>query len=153
MTTSTPDLQALGTRPRPASAHEHDLLTTAEASRRLGVFVDFMRAAALEKLLLGDGPFTVFAPTERAFLKLSVRERDALLADQARLSRVMRGHIIEGRVRLGMPDASTVATTIDGEALLLTATDGTHRVGTVRIVQASIPASNGIIHAIDSVLL
>lgn len=153
MPTSTPELHALGVRPRPASPHDHDILTTAEASRRLGVFVDFMRAAALEKFLLGDGPFTVFAPTERAFLKLSVRERDALLADRARLSRVMRGHIIDGSVQLPMPDASIAVRTIDGEALLLTATDGTYRVGTVRIVQASIPASNGIIHAIDSVLL
>lgn len=135
------------------SAHEHDILTTAEASRRLGVFVDFMRAAGLAGLLLGDGPFTVFAPTERAFLKLSVRERDALLADRGRLSRVMRGHVVAGRVILPMTDALHPLTTIDGDEITLTSQDGTSRVGTVRIVQSNIPASNGIIHAIDSVLL
>jgi uncharacterized surface protein with fasciclin (FAS1) repeats len=153
MTSSTLAAGALPEDVRHATAHEHDILTTAEGSRRLGVFVDFMRAAGLASFLLGEGPFTVFAPTERAFLKLSVRERDALLADPARLSRVMRGHVIAGRVLPPMSDAPSAITTIDGETLLLTSTDGTHRVGNTRIVQANIPASNGIIHAIDSILL
>jgi len=135
------------------TAHDHDILTTAEASRRLGVFVDFMRAAGLTPLLLGDGPYTVLAPTERAFLKLSVRERDALLADPRRLSRVMRGHVIAGKVLLPMSDESQPMTTIDGDSLVLTSQDGTSRIGNARIVQANIPASNGIIHAIDSILL
>jgi uncharacterized surface protein with fasciclin (FAS1) repeats len=133
-------------------AHDHDVLMTAEGSRRLGVFVDFMRAAGLAGLLRGDGPFTILAPTERAFLKLSLRERDALLADQPRLTRVMRGHVIAENVTPPRTGALHV-TTIDGNQLLLTSHDGTSRVGDVRIVQANIPASNGIIHAIDSVLL
>lgn len=138
---------------RVSSAHEHDILTTAEASRRLGVFVDYMRAAGLAGLLLDEGPFTVFAPTERAFLKLTLRERDALLADPLRLSRVMRGHVIAGRVLPPMTGEPHLMTTIDGESLSITSQDGTSRVGNARIVQSNIPASNGIIHAIDSVLL
>lgn len=135
------------------TAHDHDILTTAEASRRLGVFVDFMRSAGLTGLLLGDGPFTVFAPTERAFLKLSVRERDALLADPRRLTRVMRGHVMAGKVLLPTNEESPPMTTIDGDSIVLTTQDGASRVGNVRIVQSNIPASNGIIHAVDSVLL
>ena len=150
-----------GTRPedsqhvrRASSAHDHDILTTAEGSPRLGVFVDFMRAAGLATLLLGDGPFTVFAPTERAFLKLSLRERDALLADPRRLSRVMRGHVIAGHVRLPRGGASHPVSTLDGDSRTLTShEDGTSEIGRVRIVQSNIPASNGTIHAIDSVLL
>jgi uncharacterized surface protein with fasciclin (FAS1) repeats len=138
---------------RQVAAHEHDILTTAEGSPRLGVFVDFMRAAGLGRFLLGEGPFTVFAPTERAFLKLSIRQRDALLADPERLSRVMRGHVIAGRVLSPMSDGPSAITTIDGETLQLTSRDGTHRVERSRIVQTNIPASNGIIHAIDSILL
>lgn len=134
-------------------AHTHDILTTAEGSPRLGVFVDFMRAAGLARDLSGDGPFTVFAPTERAFMKLSLRERDALLADPHRLSRVMRGHVVAGTVLPPMTDGSCPMTTIDGDALVLSSQDGTSRIGTIRIVQANIPASNGLIHAIDSVLL
>ena len=136
-----------------SSAHDHDILMTAEGSPRLGVFVDFMRAAGLAHLLLGDGPFTVFAPTERAFLKLSLRERDALLADPRRLTRVMRGHVVAGKVFPPISDESQPLTTIDGDSLVLRTQEGTTYVGNVRVVQANIPASNGIIHAIDSVLL
>ena len=134
------------------TAHDHDILTTAEGSRRLGVFVDYMRSAGLAGLLLEPGPFTVFAPTERAFLKLSVRERDALLADPRRLSRVMRGHIVPGLVP-SVTDVSSRLTTLDGEKLVITAYAGAYRVGNSRIVQTNIPASNGVIHAIDSLLV
>lgn len=142
-----------GVRQAPAGPHDHDILTTAEGSRRLGVFVDFMRAAALANVLLGPGPFTVLAPTERAFLKLSVRERDALLADPRRLSRVMRGHILTGYVLPPMIGQSVTASTVDGDTRELTSTSGTPHVDNARIVQANIRASNGLIHAIDSLLL
>ena len=134
------------------TAHDHDILTTAEGSRRLGIFVDYMRAAGLAALLLEQGPFTVFAPTERAFLKISVKDRDALLADPRRLTRVMRGHITP-RLTPSITEASSPLTTIDGEKLAITSYAGSYRVGNARIVQANIPASNGIIHAIDSLLL
>ena len=134
------------------TAHDHDILTTAEGSRRLGIFVDYMRAAGLAGLLLEQGPFTVFAPTERAFMKLSVRDRDALLADPRRLTRVMRGHVVRGLLP-SITDGSGPLTTIDGEKLLITTYAGAIRVGNARIVQTNIPASNGIIHAIDSLLL
>ena len=134
------------------TAHDHDILTTAEGSRRLGVFVDYMRAAGLAALLLEQGPFTVLAPTERGFLKLSLRDRDALLADPRRLTRVMRGHIVHGLVP-SITDVSSALTTIDGEKLVISSYAGSYRVGNARIVQANIPASNGIIHAIDSLLL
>jgi uncharacterized surface protein with fasciclin (FAS1) repeats len=134
------------------TAHDHDILTTAEGSRRLGVFVDFARAAGLASLLLEQGPFTVFAPTERAFLKLTVGERDALLADSSRLSRVMRRHIVAGHVP-PITNTPVSVTSLDGDALELTSNAGTQLVGNARIVQANIPASNGTIHAIDSLLL
>lgn len=139
-------------RQRP-DAHTHDILTTAEGSARLGIFVDFMRAAGLARDLIGEGPFTVFAPTERAFRKLSLGERDALLADPRRLSRVMRGHVMAGTVLPPMTDGSLSMTTIDGNTLVLSSRDGTSHIANVRIVQANIPASNGVIHAIDSLLL
>jgi len=134
------------------TAHDHDILTTAEGSRRLGIFVDYMRAAGLAELLLEQGPFTVFGPTERAFLKLAVRDRDALLADPVRLARVMRGHVVAGLVP-SFSEAPDRLTTLNGEKLVITSYAGDYRVGNARIVQANIPASNGIIHAIDSLLL
>ena len=135
-----------------SDAHAHDILTTAEGSPRLGVFVDFVRAAGLARLLLDEGPFTVFAPTDRAFMKLSLRERDALLADPHRLSRTMRGHVVAGKVLPPMQEPVRIST-LDGDALAWSARGDTQYVGDVRVVQANIVAANGIIHAIDSVLL
>ena len=161
MTSSSAELRADEALPVPShaaatlerSAHDHDILTTAEGSYRLGVFVDYIRAADLSKLLLGAGPFTVFAPTNRAFAKMSLRDRDALLADRTRLGQVMRGHVLAGAVTT--PDAllQSSVVTLDGTTLLLTSTDGVFHVGNARLVQTNIPASNGIIHAIDSVLM
>lgn len=151
-TPSAANTEHLNGSHRAPSAHDHDILTAAEGIRRLGVFVDFMRAAGLTPVMLEEGPFTVFAPTDRAFLKLSVRERDALLADPRRLTRVMRGHICAGVVP-PITQAPCPVTTIDGDTLLLTCVQGTYRIGSVRIVQSNIPASNGTIHAIDSILL
>jgi len=150
---ANPEGTTLLVRQQPSSAHDHDILTTAEGSNRLGVFVDYMRAAGLSGLLTGKGPFTVFAPTDRAFSKLSLRARDALLADADRLGDVMRGHVVAGPVTVPTSSTPTPATTIDGKTLFLTSSDGAYHVGTSRLVQTSIPASNGTIHAIDSVLL
>ena len=140
-------------QPAQSNAHLHDILTTAEGSNRLGVFVDYMRAAGLSPLLMGDGPFTVFAPTDRAFAKMSLRERDALLADFPRLREVMRGHVVAARISPPTSSTETHALTVDGRTLVLTSNGGTYRVANTRLVQTSIPASNGIIHAIDSVLM
>lgn len=132
--------------------HDHDILTTAEGSNRLGVFVDFMRAAGLAELLLQDGPFTVLAPTDRAFSKLSIRERDALLADNSRLKAAMRGHVLLGRVQALPGSEPVLARTLDGRDLTISFVNGSYRVANARLVQTNIPASNGTIHAIESVL-
>lgn len=136
-----------------SQAHEHDILTTAEGSNRLGVFVDYVRAAGLGALLLEEGPFTVFAPTDRAFETISLRGRDALLADQRRLREVMGGHVVKGRVLAPTTMEPIDLTTIDNQRLTLSLRNGSYYVGTARLVQTSIPASNGIIHAISALLV
>ena len=136
-----------------STAHDHDIVTTAEGSHRLGTFVDFVRAAGLTGLLRTPGPFTVFAPTDRAFAKISQPRLDALLADRNRLVAFMRHHVVTGRVAAPKSDADSVATTIDGQSHRLTSRAGVYRVGEARLVQTSIPATNGVIHAIDAVLM
>ncbi len=135
------------------SAHDHDILTTAEGSARLGIFVDFIRAADLSAVLEGKGPFTVFAPTDRAFSKIPVSDRVALLADRNRLRQVMRGHIVVGSMAATSETAPSSVTTLEKTTLVLTSVEGALHVGNARLVQTNIPASNGTIHAIDSVLL
>ena len=139
-------------RPR-RSTHGSSATSQPAAAMACHCVVSRANSAALAGLLLGCGPFTVLAPTERAFLKLSLRERDALLADPRRLSRVMRGHILTGRLPSPVSGQSMGASTVDGEPRLLTSIDGTPHVDTARIVQGNIHASNGLIHAIDLLLL
>ena len=141
------------TDPRSSTAHEHDIVTTAEASLRLTTFIDCLRSAGLTELLRSVGPFTVFAPTNRAFAKLSQRELDALLADRGRLIEVLRHHIVAGLVAAPKPDVAGLATPIDGLTLTLTSHAGIYRVDSARLVQTDIPAANGVIHAIDTVLI
>lgn len=150
---ASPEHAAAARRAEDSVAHHHDILTTAEGSLRLGVFVDYMRAAGLAALLLEEGPYTVFAPTDRAFLKIPLRERDALLSDRRRLGEVMRGHVVAGSVHAPTSSTPLTVNTIDGRSLIVSSRNGAYHVQGARLVQTSIPASNGIIHAINALLL
>lgn len=138
---------------RRSTAHEHDIVTTAEGLTRLTTFVDLVRVAGLTELLRGVGPLTVFAPTDRAFTRMSEGQLDELKADSSRLAEVLRHHVVEGRVKAPKPEVPRVATPIDGEDLTLTSVPDAYRVDKARLVQTNIRASNGVIHAIDRVLM
>jgi uncharacterized surface protein with fasciclin (FAS1) repeats len=139
-------------RELPAVA-ERDILDTAWTLGRFNTFTTAARNAGLEELLTGDGPFTVFAPTDRAFAKLSTRERDALMADPGRMAEVLRHHVIEGKVKAPRTDEPRTATPLHGADLTITATDGVYHVGAAKLVKTNFRASNGVIHAIDTVLM
>jgi uncharacterized surface protein with fasciclin (FAS1) repeats len=148
-----------GVRPSPRRlnltpyADAPDLMTTVSEFERLRTFAAALHAAGLERLLAERGPFTIFAPTNRAFEKLPRPELDALLADASRLARVLCHHVVPGRVRAPRPDAPGLAMPIDGAELRLSATGDRYQVDGASIVKTNIRASNGVIHAIDTVLL
>jgi uncharacterized surface protein with fasciclin (FAS1) repeats len=134
-----------------------NLLETAAAS---GLFKTLGRALEdthLTDLLNETGPFTVFAPTDEAFAKIPSVYLQALLADKARLRSVLSHHIVAAKVRAPRERAPNTATTIDGQTLTMTVEHGFYRVGDsvadAQIVKTNLRASNGLIHAIDSVLL
>jgi transforming growth factor-beta-induced protein len=133
--------------------HEHDLVTTAEGSGRLKIFVDLVRAAGLTDLLRSEGPYTVFAPTDRAFDRMPPRELDALMADSTRLAEVLGHHVVEGRVKAPQPETPRTATPMNGAELRLTSRVDAYHVNEARLVQTNIRASNGVIHAIDKLLV
>lgn len=112
-----------------------------------------MKAAGLVDDLSASGPITVFAPTNRAFARMPQPELDALLADKDRLAEVLRHHIVDHRVRAPRRDAATEETPVAGDALTLTSRTDAFRVDDARLVKTNIRASNGVIHAIDTVLL
>lgn len=130
-----------------------NLVFAAEGHDRLRTFTEALRVAGLEEMLSAKGPFTIFAPTNKAFSKLSREEYQELLADSDRLARVLCHHVVPGRVRAPRPDAPRMAMPIDGAELTLSARADRYHVDDASIVRTNIRASNGVIHAIDTVLL
>jgi uncharacterized surface protein with fasciclin (FAS1) repeats len=145
-------------------AHAHSCSSHAETASgptivdvavKAGVFetlVAAVKAAGLVDTLSGEGPFTVFAPTDEAFAKLPAGTVEALLADKEALTRVLTYHVVPGKVTSDQVVKLSQAKTILGENLPIDARRGV-KVGGARVVTADVKASNGVIHVIDSVLL
>ncbi len=128
--------------------------TIVETAAQAGQFNTLMKAieaAGLVDTLKGDGPFTVFAPSDEAFAKLPQERLDALLADKDALTKVLTYHVVPGKVMSTEVQAGEVQTKA-GQALVVKTEDGV-KVNESRVVTADISASNGVIHVIDSVLL
>jgi uncharacterized surface protein with fasciclin (FAS1) repeats len=132
---------------------EHDLLEMASSVERLSMFTAAVRTAGLEDLLGEKGPFTIFAPTDRAFRKLPSTVLTALLADPQRLARVLCHHVVPGRVKAPKQHAPGIALPVSGDELSLTAAADVFHVDEARLVKTNIRATNGVIHAIDTVLM
>lgn len=132
---------------------EQNLLETAATA---GVFTTLgtaIRAAGLVDTLSGKGPFTVFAPTDAAFAKLPKADLDALLKDKTRLRQVLTYHVVSRIVSAPKQGSPKSATTIHGGDLEITAKERGFRVNDAKVVHNELVASNGVIHAIDGVLL
>lgn len=112
-----------------------------------------LRAAGMTELLAGDGPFTLFAPTDRAFARLPEGVLDALLQDRARLKRVLTSHLVAGRVTPPQPGTPSIVTSVAGSELNVTVHNGTFRVNGARVVRPHVRAPNGMIRGIDTVLM
>jgi uncharacterized surface protein with fasciclin (FAS1) repeats len=129
-----------------------DLVAAAAATGRLNTFGKAIGAAGMSDMLRGRGPFTLFAPTDAAFAKVPTAELRSLLDDPRRLTRVVAHHVVPQLVkapRVGLP---TLATSVHGDALEITAEDHGFMVNGARVVKTDLRASNGVIHAIDTVL-
>jgi uncharacterized surface protein with fasciclin (FAS1) repeats len=131
-----------------------DIVETAAAAGRFATFGRAIQATGLASLLGGKGPFTVFAPTDKAFAKMPGADLDALLGNTTELTRVLSYHVVRDRVkapRAGTPNSLTTAT---GSNLEISRADGGgFKVNEARILKTNIRASNGVIHAIDRVLV
>ena len=136
-----------------APAATGDILETAGAAGSFTTLAKAIEAAGLTETLKGDGPFTVFAPTDEAFAKLPEGTLDALLQDKEKLAAILTYHVVPGKVSSADVAQRATATTVNGKDLKFTAADGKVMVGNATVTQADIPASNGVIHVIDTVLL
>ena len=133
------------------SVMAQDVVDTAVKAGNFTTLVAAVKAAGLVDTLKGPGPFTVFAPTDAAFAKVPKATLDALLADKAALTKVLTYHVVPGKVMAADVKAGKVKT-VEGQDLTIT-TKGGVMVNNAKVVATDVVASNGVIHAIDTVLM
>jgi len=130
-----------------------DIVDTAVAAGDFGTLVTAVQAAGLVETLKGEGPFTVFAPTDEAFAAISEADLEALLADKEKLTEVLTYHVVAGKVMAADVVGLDSATTVQGSDIEIEVSDSGVKVDGANVVKTDIEASNGVIHVIDSVIL
>lgn len=138
-----------------ASSPDHhkkgsDIVDTAVKAGNFNTLAAALKAANLVETLKGEGPFTVFAPTDEAFAKLPEGTVESLLKPENRdkLTAILTYHVVPGKVMSSDLLTTTSAKTVNGESAPIGL-----RVGNANVVKADVAASNGVIHVIDTVLI
>jgi uncharacterized surface protein with fasciclin (FAS1) repeats len=129
------------------------IVEVAQANPDFSTLVAAITAADLADALSGDGPFTVFAPTNAAFAALPAGLLDKLLLpkNKAILAKILTYHVVEAEVMAADVTAGDV-TTLEGSTFTITTMGGV-KVNTANVTSTDVPASNGVIHVIDAVLV
>ena len=131
-----------------------DIVDTAVEAGSFGTLVAAVQAAGLVDTLKGEGPFTVFAPTDDAFAALPEGTVDTLLLPENKdqLTAILTYHVVPGKVMSGDLSNNMMATTAQGGDITIM-TDGGVTVNGANVVSADIETSNGVIHVIDAVII
>jgi len=138
-----------------------DIVETAIAAGSFQTLATALGAADLVSTLKGNGPFTVFAPTDEAFAKLPAGTVEGLLEDKAKLTAILTYHVVPGKLTAADlkakadQDGNVSLATVQGSTLRLHLAGSMVHVGeeNANVTAADVMASNGIIHVIDAVLL
>ncbi len=137
-----------------APATAPDIVEAIAQDGRLSTFSTALATAGLDETLKGEGPFTVFAPTDSAFAKLPPGTIESLYQEVPTLKKLVSLHIAPGKLMAEDVKAPRGLETLGGEAIpLAPARDGRLTIGGATVVLADVPARNGVIHVIDRVLL
>lgn len=135
-----------------APATAADLVETAEKSSEIRTFVEAIERSGLASTLRGRGPFTVFAPSNSAFSRLTEDEREQLFKDKKRLAAILSYHVMPEKLLVADVKPGP-AKTMQGQNLQLTSDNGMVSVNKARVTLSDLEADNGVIHIIDTVLL
>ena len=147
--TMAPASEAPSMSPRPG-----DIVATADAAGSFKTLLAAATAAGLVETLQGEGPFTIFAPTDEAFAALPAGTLDSLLADTAALKQILLYHVVSGAVKAADVVGMTSAESLEGSPITVAVKDGTVYLNeTAKVTATDVVASNGVIHVIDHVLL
>jgi uncharacterized surface protein with fasciclin (FAS1) repeats len=133
-------------------APSKDIVDAAISVGDFTTFISAVKTAGLTDMLTGKGPFTVFAPTDEAFKKLSPGALDALIKDTARLKAVLSYHLVKGHF-LAKDMKPGEVMTVQGSPLVASRSTSSVEVNGVPVKQSDIVATNGVIHMIDTVIM
>lgn len=141
-----------------AGHHEEqksDIVDTAVAAGDFSTLATALQAGDLVGTLKGDGPFTVFAPTDEAFASLPAGTVDNLLKPENKdqLVAILTYHVVPGKVTASEVVGLDSANTVNGDALSIRVNDGTVFVNDAQVIATDVMASNGVIHIVDSVII
>lgn len=136
-----------------APSPPQDIVDIAVEDGRFTTLVAAVEAADLVDTLKGEGPFTVFAPTDDAFDKLPAGTVEGLLNDIPTLTNILLYHVVSGKVMAADVVNLTSADTVSGESITISIMDDKVMINDAEVIVTDIEASNGVIHAIDTVLL
>jgi uncharacterized surface protein with fasciclin (FAS1) repeats len=133
---------------------EHDIVDTAVEAGSFNTLVAAVKAAGLVEALKGDGPFTVFAPSDEAFAKLPAGTVESLLepANIDKLTAILTYHVVPGKILAADVKPGNVAT-LQGSSFSVSSNQGALMVNQAKIVATDVTATNGVIHVIDEVII
>jgi uncharacterized surface protein with fasciclin (FAS1) repeats len=135
------------------STSSKDIVDTAVSAEQFKTLVTAVKAAELVDVLRDEGPYTVFAPNEKAFAKVPKEQLQALLNDKEKLQGVLKYHVVPGKVMAADVVKLKSAKTAQGKPVSIVVKDGKVKVNGANVLKTDIECSNGVIHVIDAVLL
>jgi uncharacterized surface protein with fasciclin (FAS1) repeats len=150
---TTPSAETPASSAASAEVMAGDIVKVASTTEGFSTLVAAVTAAGLVETLQGKGPFTVFAPTDAAFAALPKGLLDKLLLPENKdvLAKILTYHVVSGKV-LAADVTDGAVPTVEGQTIALSTADGV-TVNGAKVITADVAASNGVIHAVDAVLL
>jgi uncharacterized surface protein with fasciclin (FAS1) repeats len=132
---------------------QKNIVQTAIDAGSFNTLATAVKAAGLDGALSTGGPYTVFAPTDDAFKKLPAGTVESLVADKPKLTGILKYHVVQGKYTAADLAKMDSVKTLDGKTLMITKKNGGVMVNGAMVVKADVSASNGVIHAIDGVMI
>ena len=143
----------LASEKKEVTTAKKDIVSIALEAGTFNTLATALTEAGLVETLQGDGPFTVFAPTDEAFAKLPEGTVESLLKDKKALTNILLYHVVSGNVMASDVVKLDKATTISKNDVMVSVVDGKVFINKSQVTTADVEASNGVIHIIDTVLI
>ena len=138
-----------------AKSQSKDIVDLAAGNKDLTTLVAAVKAGGLVQVLKGNGPFTVFAPTDEAFAALPDGTLESLLKPENKdqLAAILKYHVVAGKVMSTDLSNGQKAATVQGEKVMVSIKGSTVKIDDAKVVAADVKAKNGVVHVIDKVIL